>query len=616
MDPLTFGPYRNLRKLPGGGMARVYLADEPQMQRTVFLKLIDAATDEDGREVIEAERRGAALQGQLAEREPARVAKIYAAGDLEGYFFIAMEYVEGEDLSEIIRRGPIEPNRAVEITMEILTVLVRAHGFQAWVQDREYRGIIHGDIKPRNIRITTSGQVKLLDFGIAKAISATRGKTQNYFASARYSSPQRLETGEVDAPADLWSVATVLFEMVTSKPYFDAVDVPRLESTIRRYDSLKQTIMLLPPGLREVVRRALDPDPRKRFQTAAEFQAALRNPSARSGQQSAPEDTEATRRTTPTPTSPEKSGTSTATSRPNPMPRPQPGIAGMGPIPANLKIGAIVAAFLVLVFLCIYEIRMGRNADSLRAQIESGQVSVDAAEKALATLERQARLPAPIFRARNALRDRYVAEAERVIAGYRSFSPGAPVSFKDWSRANDVLAKAIRISPDDRTIRGEKHLVLGHVKLRYRQPDTKGALADFEDARSLLKDSADPHLGLALVHLTSGELDRAEEEYGLAAKYGYHPGRLQQQSLAEAYKRRGERWIAAAKRAHDIAKMQEAYQHADTDLEKAQGLYAATAPYGLDQAERIAAERRDVQSKLSNAQLAAPAGGTDGRHPI
>ncbi len=621
MDPQSFGRYRNLRKLAGGGMARVYLGEDLQMSRTVFLKLIDAATDEEGREIIDAERRGAALQDQLAHREPGgRVAKIYEIGDLDGYFFIAMEFVEGEDLSEIIRRGPIAPGRAVTIALNVLAVLGRAHGFQAWVQDREYRGIIHGDIKPQNIRITPNGAVKLLDFGIAKAITATRGKTQNYFASARYCSPQRLESGEVDAPADLWSVATVLFEMLTSRPYFDATDLPKLEAAIRKYDSLKQTVMLVPSDLREILRKALDPDPRKRFHTAAEFQAALET---RSVAQAEAADPDATRRTTnPPPPSPMDPDATRRSTQVPPRTQTPPSAKPSTPSPFkfpwkisltgldSIRTKAAVALTLCLaVFLWFtYEVRMWRKADALRSTIESGQISFDDAERARLAMEKQAWLPAPIYPARNALRDRYRTDAEHVIDNYRSFSPGAVVTKADWTRARNFLAKAVRLAPDDKVVRADLHVVDGHLKIR--AADLKGALSEFEDAKKLQNSSPDPHLGLAAVHLMTGELDRAEDEFQQASKLGFHPGRLQQQSLAYAYKSRADRGIAQAKLLHDIDKMVEAYKRADADLERAQNLYAAISPYGLAQADRIAAQRREIQFKLSEAGLAQPQGGT------
>ena len=116
----------------------------------------------------------------------------------------------------------LPPERAVSIALDILDVLVKAHNFQTVIEDRAHRGIIHGDIKPRNIRITAAGQVKVLDFGIAKAVSMTRSITFNQFGSIPYSSPERLQTGDMDARSDVWSVAIVLFEMLTGKPYFEA----------------------------------------------------------------------------------------------------------------------------------------------------------------------------------------------------------------------------------------------------------------------------------------------------------------------------------------------------------------------------------------------------------
>lgn len=207
LDPRVFGRYEIRRKLAGGGMGRVYLAYDATLNREVGLKLIDLGTDAESLEIIAAEQRGAKLQDQLAQREPGgRVAQIFDVGERDGFFFIAMEYIEGEDLSESVARGPIEPARAVSIALDILEVLTRAHTFSAVIDDRQHRGIIHGDIKPRNIRITPQGSVKVLDFGIAKAVSMTRSMTFNQFGSVPYSSPERLQTGDMDVRSDVWSV--------------------------------------------------------------------------------------------------------------------------------------------------------------------------------------------------------------------------------------------------------------------------------------------------------------------------------------------------------------------------------------------------------------------------
>src|ERR1700691_5088069 len=304
MDPKLFGRYQIIRKLAGGGMGRVFLAYDPVLNRQVGLKLIDAGVDRDSIDVVAAERRGATLQDQLAKREASgRVAQIFDVGDRDGYFYIAMEYIEGEDLSELVARGPLEPEHAVGIALDVLDVLVKAHTFQTVIEERTHRGIIHGDIKPRNIRITPAAQVKVLDFGIAKAVSMTRSITFNQFGSVPYSSPERLQTGDMDARSDVWSVAIVLFEMLTGKPYFAAEQSSKLEWMIRNYRALQPAIGNVPPALRGILFKALDPVPERRFLSAEAFAAALQagKPAPKFEQQQAPADPDATRRTVFTP---------------------------------------------------------------------------------------------------------------------------------------------------------------------------------------------------------------------------------------------------------------------------------------------------------------------------
>src|SRR5215831_4208623 len=131
MDPQTFDRYRIVRKLAGGGMGRVFLAWDPVLKQNVGLKLIDTGHDQESIDVVAAERSGAGLQDQLAKLEPGgRVAQIFDVGEHEGYFFVAMEYIEGDDLSELVARGPIPAERAVRIAIDILAVLSRAHNFE------------------------------------------------------------------------------------------------------------------------------------------------------------------------------------------------------------------------------------------------------------------------------------------------------------------------------------------------------------------------------------------------------------------------------------------------------------------------------------------------------
>lgn len=613
MDPKLFGRYQIVRKLAGGGMGRVFLAYDPVLNRQVGLKLIDAGTDQDSLDAVAAERRGATLQDQLAKREPGgRVAQIFDVGERDAYFYIAMEYIEGEDLSELIARGPMQPDRAVSIALDILDVLVKAHSFHTIIEERAHRGIIHGDIKPRNIRITPAGHVKVLDFGIAKAVSMTRSITFNQFGSIPYSSPERLQTGDMDARSDVWSVAIVLIEMLLGKPYFAAEASSKMEWLIRNYKALSPSVATLPPGLREVLSRALDPDLNRRFPSAAQFQAALHEWQrvAQPAEATEPLDMEATRRTAYA--VPEEQTRRTAppaalmavAAMPS-LPRPAP--LNAGPMAAQVRRGMLVTAvfaFFVCVFTAVYEIRMWNQAEALRKKIDSAQLNTDDGAAAYHLLAAKSFFSWPLYPARNSLRDRYVAEADRVITDYREASESTPVYSRDWKRAQAALTQAVSIAPDDTSIRGKTKMVSGHLRLR--AGDVKGARSEFEEARGLLPNSPDPHLGLALIHMNDSELEKAEDELHQAERNGFRPGRREQKALADAYKKHGERWLAEAKRAHDISKMQDALKHADSALEHAQGLYSAVAPFlnGTELAEKVAQQREQAQRTLATAQQA------------
>ncbi len=617
MDPKTYGRYQIVRKLAGGGMGRVFLAYDPVLNRQVGLKLIDAGGDRDSIDVVAAERRGATLQDQLAKREASgRVAQIFDVGDRDGYFYIAMEYIEGEDLSELVARGPLAPERAVGIALDVLDVLVKAHTFHTVIEDRTHRGIIHGDIKPRNIRITPAGQVKVLDFGIAKAVSMTRSITFNQYGSVPYSSPERLQTGDMDARSDVWSVATVLFEMLTGKPYFEAEASSKLEWMIRNYRALRPAIVELPPGLREILSRALDPDLNKRFASAAAFQAALhewRNYALPAVAHSA--NLDATRRTV-YPNPEERTQRVERTPQP-PAPRWQAVRFRIPESIYHIAVPVLVALFLAAVFTIVYEIRTWNNAQSLRAQIDSGQLTPDVANVAYQALAKKSLFVLPLYPARNSLRDRYLAEADRVIADYREASESTPVYAKDWRRAQAALNSAMALSPEDKSIRGRHELVDGYLKLfaigslKTTRPDfaqarnsvMKDARADFEQARALLPHSPDPHLGLAQIAMREQDLDRAEEELKQAKRNGFQPGRREQRDLADGYRARGERWIAEARRAHGLSQMQDSLKHADSDLAHALDLYNSVAPLfnGVQLAEKVSLERDKAAKSLAQA---------------
>ncbi len=615
MDPRLFGRYQIVRKLAGGGMGRVFLAYDPVLNRQVGLKLIDAGGDRDSLDVIAAERRGATLQDQLAKRESSgRVAQIFDVGEREGYFYIAMEYIEGEDLWELVARGPLAPDRAVGITLDILDVMVKAHSFQTVIDGRPHRGIIHGDIKPRNIRITPAGQVKVLDFGIAKAVSMTRSITFNQFGSVPYSSPERLQTGDMDARSDVWSVAIVLYEMLTGNPYFEAEASSKLEWLIRNYRSLQPSIATIQPGLREILSRALDPDLNRRFPSAAAFESALHEWQryAVAGPKPATADLDATRRTV-------YSNPDEQTRRAIPVPVAPRAVKKLSSPPrrlpktaARIVVGLVVALFFTAIFMVVYQVRMYRKATALARRIDSGQLSLEDGAHAYHELAAKSWFSTPLYPARNSLRERYTARADRVLLDYREASESTPVYMQDWQKAHADLNSAMSFARDDKTLRGKDKLVLGYINLLHRDskkradPRLRTARQDFEEARSLLPHSPDPHLGLAQIYMYDGDLEHAESELDESGREGFQPGRREQRALADAYRRRGEKHLAEAHRLHNIDKMQESLQKADSDLSHAQTLYTKIAPFldGGVLAEVVLNERGQAEKVMEAAKLA------------
>src|ERR1035441_4244518 len=132
------GKYEIVRKLGRGGMADVYLAQDTEKGGTVALKLIEHAT--------EAERRGAELQARLAAID-ARVVRVYGAGDADGFFYVAMEYVDGQDLAELMRKGALALGFATEVAVAVAKTLDSAHNLEIAIDGKDFRGVVHGDIK-------------------------------------------------------------------------------------------------------------------------------------------------------------------------------------------------------------------------------------------------------------------------------------------------------------------------------------------------------------------------------------------------------------------------------------------------------------------------------------
>ena len=609
----TAGRFTLYRKLPAGGMGRVFEAEDPVGPRRVALKLIDLGTDPDSLQIVSAERLGAELQTRLCAIDK-RVTAIYECGEMPRYFYIVMEYVDGRDLSELYAGSGLEPMLAARITQDVLEVLDHAHNFSTVLDGRSIRGVVHGDLKPRNIRLTPAGEVKVLDFGIAKAISLTRNFTQNIFGSVQYSSPQRLVTGEVDAGADLWAAGVMLYEMLAGHPYFQAENGSKLEHMIRSYDRVLPLPEAWPLALRNILRRALYPDLQVRYQNAREFAGDLQ--AFRNGQAvAAPADEEGTRRIAlnddatkrtsrpePAPLSPPVDATR-RTANPSANPPWTPVI--VPPVPRRKPsvmrtllrtIGAVLLAVTLFpVYLLVNEYLVWGSAHQLARDLSSEkQQNMDAAWKQYQKLASRSHFPISLWAARDELRSHLVADADSTIVKFRS--PDAPpVSETDWVHARDDLSRAIELDPGDKTLHGKIRLVDGHLA-RMRgtaEQDPRlleDARQDFLAASQAMKKSPDPWLGLAPLYIYSlHDLTHGEAAIRQASRLGYATGKRETAELADLYRYRAERAIALGDHASTRSDAARYYRMATPDLIRARHLYESVLPWdsAADSLQRI-----------------------------
>ena len=268
-----FGKYEIIRKL-SRSMTDVYLARDVWTNQKLVLKRIEQSRDEFTRIAIEAETRGAQIQKQLHQID-SRILAIYDSGDLGNYFFVAMEYCEGRSLAEVLQGGRLDPRRAVRYSAEVCSQLRTLHSFVTDYSGRR-TAVIHGDIKPANIQIGLKDDVRLLDFGISKNITATQNLTRHNMGSPSYCSPERLSKGQVDVSSDLWAVGVTLFEMVAGMPPYQAQDTRQLENIIQSKRPPRALPDDCPAPLKAIVAKALAGDPQMRYKTAQEFENDLR----------------------------------------------------------------------------------------------------------------------------------------------------------------------------------------------------------------------------------------------------------------------------------------------------------------------------------------------------
>jgi serine/threonine protein kinase len=628
------GPYEILEEIGRGGMAVVFLATDSRTNHRVALKLVPTGNDREAREVLDAERWGAKLQEQFC-RASRHVPAVYEHNTDGRYFYIAMEYLDGRNLSEVITDGPLRPERAVAIAIQLCRFLEAAHGFEATIDGRQLRSLLHGDLKPRNIRVLWRDQIKVLDFGIAKALSLSRKVTRNDFGSVAYLSPERLESGDIDAHADFWAVGVLLYEMVSGVQPFRAPDTRRLEQRIRSLQPAAPLDAACSPGLQAVIAKLLAGKQTDRYSTPKAIREDLEclesgapteaertgwpgrahdEPATRRTRSPAESDEEATRRTSEALTGP-AAALSSVNGR-SAVPAPTPGMAR--------KIGRVGRYLLRTVLLLIAIAIVGNEA---RVATLAGRRAAAVPTQDLEELDETWR-QYDLLRGRSSLRfglvglERALAAqtaiaADRVIGNYRT--PLPTVREAQWRMAREALAHAVSVKPGDTDLKaalrycdGHLHRINGEARKNRKQlveaqREFMDAVTAFREAAELRPNWPDPFLGLTRTFIYGLEdVDRGADALKQAQRFGYTPGDRETAQLADGYRARAETLARTARTLSGMAQEQEYLTRAAEAYRQALGLYATVPGFAGVARNLRGAQRGLAQVEQRIADLSRP----------
>jgi serine/threonine protein kinase len=638
-----------------GAIGDVYLAWDPRAQGEVALKVVRIHRADP--EMLQAEKNGVALQEQLSRVAP-QVAAVYEWGEDGGFFWVDMEYVAGTDLSQRLARGPLPEDKAASIACQLCEMLESCHNFSAEVGGRKVYGIVHGDIKPENIRLQDDDRVRVLDFGIAKHLSQTRKFTVNLFGSLPYTPPERLDRGGVDRHSDLWAVGVVLYMMVAGYSPFDGEDPEAVEGKIRRGEPPAPLPAHVPPPLSRIINRSLEFQVARRYQTAAEMKADLEAwmagealPSERPSERPRPgvegEDLSATRRTTRplddsgsfrnsetrrtdgwagpraldatrrTGELPVTPSTPSVAAAPMPQAAAVPAEPPPAPPPTRRRRfglrGAGILFLLVGSLLLASQVWVRSEAAAMQHDLAT-QTSPDLDDlwDRYRKLAPFGLLPGSGLRdVRDELRAAMLKSADRVLNSYRGDDP--TTTQKGWQKAHDRLRAAVDLNYRDRPTRAKLVYTQAQIDridaqaMRGRgQKDTarqklRDAVEEFQDAAKLAPDWPDPYLGLARVYsYEQPDLKQLEAALNELEKRNYPMGRREKAMLADGYRMAAEQILAQSAAAKGTDQEPELLEKSRDIFTQAIGLYRDAGNYANAKANMAAAaqELRGILDRL------------------
>lgn len=646
----SIGRYELRDFLGRGAVGDVHRAYDPQLDRQVALKWI-RKTGADP-EALAAERHGAELQKQVASIAP-QVASVYEFDDTGDIFYISMELIEGRDLSRVLEEdapGGILPlSRTVDLISELCDLVETFHHFSTQVGGRRISGIVHGDIKPDNVRIQSDGRLRMLDFGIAKHLGNSKEATRNLFGSLPYAPPERLRTGMVDAGSDLWAVGILLYILASGERPYSPTEHAALEQAIRNEPPAP-----LPPGLPEPLRRVVETatafDRKDRFESAAHLRAALEDaaaevpedygralarPSETAPTASTDESTrrtvdESTRRTRPAVAATGGATRRTAaasmlpplpvSAQPPPLPPeiPTPPAANDGSPAAKAparrprrRRWLLIAASVFLFSQVQTQMAASAIVDNLGS---SAEPNVQREWRRFQSVAWLRPFDLGLWKAKRSLRSALLTDAERTIAGFRTDIPSLEVD--DWKRARRSLEAALEIRGGEDHELSRLLYVQAHLdRLEGRRLRRKGdreqaresvvrATFGFERAAELDEEWADPYLGLARIHAYEDfDLERLVANLRGALSRGYPWGKRERAQLADAHHTRANQLVMHADDIERAAGEGPLLREARGHLERAIAGYEQILDFGNARTNRDTARKRltQVRAKLRQA---------------
>lgn len=552
-----WGGFRIIRYLGSGSMGEVFLAHNEFGGRDVAVKRVRRAPGQEGEEKINAERTGAELERRLSGMDP-RVTKVYWFGEISGDLAVEMEYVEGRDLSAILQEGALPPGRAAVIALELCEML----------ENLRLAGVIHGDLKPKNIRIDTAERIRVMDFGVAKALAQSRDYTQALFGSIAYCSPERLESGSMDGASDLWAVGVMLYQMLSGSLPFEGETPERLERRIRSGEPPSVLPPAIPAPLRSISSRLLATSLGARYQSPmaahADLQLFLNG-------KPVSEYVDATQRT------------AVDADRTVRTARSAPPVANVSLWPSLKKTAAVALAALFAVTILIWMLVRPQyvawaDTRELKHEIETEHVTADAAWTRYQGIVNRKKLSFVTWGISSPLKAKLVAAGDTPILDFRNNDyPTAREG--TWRRSVTYFSRALELDPGDKNVKGKLRLCEAHVDritANNRQAVLNETDAKFREAADLMHKSPDPWIGLARFYAYQlGDCERAQAALDQAAKLGHPETRREMATMADAYARRALQTVRDSAKFLSMPQTEtETLRRAKEDYEHSSALYA------------------------------------------